>query len=110
MLVKEDNLPRMSWRKRRIFNVISGVDKHIRAAEIKICQFNSDKMLNLKRTLKYLAPFEVMDADKCGTENNVDIPPAEITPTRRIRRTAAMNADLLRRLNDIDDDIDKRAW
>ena len=51
-----------------------------------------------------------MDADKRVTENNdviVDISPVEMSPQRRIRRTAAMNADLLRRLNDIDGDIDK---
>ena len=54
-----------------------------------------------------------MDADKRETENSdviVDISPVEMPPQRRIRRTAAMNADLLRRLNDIDGDIDKWAW
>ena len=64
-------------------------------------------MLTLKRPLKYLVPFEIMDAGKRGAENNdviVDNSPVEITPPRRIRQTAAMNADLLRRLNDIDDD------
>ena len=51
-----------------------------------------------------------MDADKRVTENNeviVDISPEEIPPVGRIRRIAAMNADLLRRLNDTDDDIDE---
>ena len=50
-----------------------------------------------------------MDDDKRVTENNVivDIPPVEIPPARRIRRTAAMNANLLRRLNDTDDDIEE---
>lgn len=50
-------------------------------------------MFNLKRPLNYLVPFETMDADKRGTENNdviVGIPPVEITPTRHIRQTAAM--------------------
>ena len=108
MPVKEENLPRISWRKGRIINVIRGVDKLIREAEIKVRQRNSDKMLTLKRPLKYLAPFEILDADKRVTENNdviVDIPPVEMPPPRQIRRTAAMNADLLRRLNDIDGDI-----
>ena len=70
-------------------------------------------MLTLKRPLKYLVPIEIMDADKRVTENNdviVDIPPVEMPPPRRIRRTAAMNADLLRRLNAIDGDIDEWAW
>ena len=35
VLVKGDNLPRMSWRKGRIINVIRGADKLIRGAEIK---------------------------------------------------------------------------
>ena len=110
VLVKEDNLPRMSWRKGRIINVIKGVDKLIRGAEIKVRQRNSDKMLTLKRPLKYLVPFEIMDADKGVSGNNdviVDIPPVEIPPLRGIRQTATTNADLLRRLNDIDRDIDE---
>ena len=100
----------MSWRKGRIINVIKGVDKLIRGAEIKVRQRNSDKMLTLKRPLKYLVPFEIMDADKRVIEDNdviVDIPPVEMPPRRQIRRTAAMNADLLRMLNDIDSDIDE---
>ena len=110
MLVKEDNLRRISWRKGRIINVIRGVDKLVRGAEIKVRQRNLDKVLTLKRPLKYLVPFEIMDADKSVAENNdviVDIPPVEIPPTRRITRTAAMNADLLRRLSDTDDDMDE---
>ena len=110
VLVKEDKLPRMSWGKGRIYNVIRGVDKLIRGAEINIRQRNADKMLTLKRPLKYLVPFEIMDADKRVTENNdviVHIPPVEKPPPRRIRRTAAMNIDLLRRLNDIDSAIDE---
>ena len=103
-------MPRISWKKGRIINIIRGVDKLIRGAEIKVRQRNSDKILTLKRPLKYLVQFEIMDADKRVTENNdviVDISPVEMSPQRRIRRTAAMNADLLRRLNDIDGDIDK---
>ena len=110
MLVKEDNLPRMSWRKRRIINVIRSDDKLVRGAEIKVRQRNSDKMLTLKRPLKYLVPFEIMDADKRVTENNdviVNILPVEIPSARRITQTAAMNVDLLRRLNDTDVDIDE---
>ena len=55
-------------------------------------------MLTLKQPLKYLVPFEIMYPDKRVTEKNdviVDIAPAEMPPPRRIRRTAAMNADLL---------------
>ena len=103
-------MPRISWKKGRIINIIRGVDKLIRGAEIKVRQRNSDKILTLKRPLKYLVQFEIMDADKRVTENNdviVDISPVEMPPQRRIKRTAAMNADLLRRLNDTDGDIDK---
>ena len=110
VLVKGDNLPRMSWRKGRIINVIRGADKLIRGAEIKKRQRNSYKMLTLKQPLKYPVPFEIMDPDKGVTEKNdviVDILPVEMPPPRRIRRTAAMNADLLRRLNDNDSDIDE---
>ena len=51
-----------------------------------------------------------MDTHERVTENNdvfFDIPLVEIPPARRITRTAAMNADLLRRLNNPDDDIDE---
>ena len=67
-------------------------------------------MLTLKQPLKYLVPFEIVDPGKGVTEKNdviVDILPAEMPPPRRIRQTAAMNADLLRRLNDNDSDIDE---
>ena len=103
-------MPRISWKKGRNINIIRGVDKLIRGAEIKVRQRNSDKILTLKRPLKYLVQFEIMDADKRVTENNdviVDISPVEMPPQRRIKRTAAMNADLLRRLNDTGGDIDK---
>ena len=82
----------------------------VRGAEIKVRQRNLDKLFTLKRPLKYLVPFEIMDADKRVTENNdviVHILPVEIPPARRITQTAAMNVDLLRRLNDTDDDIDE---
>ena len=67
-------------------------------------------MFTLKRPLRNLVPFEIMDADKRVTENNdviVDIPPVEMSPPRQIRQTAAMNADLLQKLNDIDGGIDE---
>ena len=103
----------MLWRKGRIINVIRGVDKLIGGAETKVRQHNSGKMLTLKWPFKYLVPFEIMDADKRFTENNdfiVDIHSVEMPPPRRIRRTAAIKADLLWRLNDIDGDIDEWAW
>ena len=112
-LVKEDNLPRMLWRKGPIINVIRGVDKLIGGAETKVRQHNSDKMLTLKRPFKYLVQFEIMDADKRFAENNdfiVDIHSVEMPPPIQIRRTAAIKADLLQKLNDIDGDIDEWAW
>ena len=42
VLVKKDNLPRISWRKGRIINVVKGVDKVDRGAEIKVRQSHSD--------------------------------------------------------------------
>ena len=113
LLVKEDDLQRMSWKKGRIINVIKGSDKLVRWAEIKVRQHNLGKMLTLKWPLKYLVPFEIMDAGKRVIENNdviVDITPVEIPPARRIRQTAAMNTNLLWRLNDTDDGIDEWAW
>ena len=56
------------WECRGVKNepliLLEGTDKLIRGAEIKVHQRNSDKMLTLKRPLKYLVPFEIMDADK----------------------------------------------
>ena len=98
LLVKEDNFQRMLWGMGLTINAIRSADKLVRGAEMKVCQCYLGKMLTLKRPLKYLVPFEIMDADKRVTENNdliVDIPPVEIPPARRIRQTAAMNANLL---------------
>ena len=111
--MKEENLPRMLWRKGKMINIIWGVSKFIRGAEIIARQRNSDKIVTSKQLLKYPVPFEIMDADKRGVEHNdvmFDNPPVEITPPRRIRLTAAMNTEVLRRLNDIDGDIDEWAW
>ena len=84
MLVKENSLLRMSWRKGQLINVIRGVDKLITGAGIKVRQHNSHKMFALKKSLKCLVPFNIMDADKCRTENNdvtIDNTPVEITPS-----------------------------
>ena len=89
VLVNKNNLPRMLRRKEGTVNVIRGVDKYIRGAEIKLRQRNSDKMLTLKRPLKYLVPFEIMD-----TENNgvlVDIPPLEICNTPEMNKENCCN-------------------
>ena len=67
MLIKEENVPRMSWRKGRIIQFIKGNDGLIRGAQLQVFQQSKGKTTILKRPLQHLVPFEIAD----NRENNV---------------------------------------
>ena len=105
VLVKEENVPRMSWRKGRIVRLIKGSDGRVRGAELKVQQHNSDKIISLQRPLQYLIPFEIVDQkNNENTENTnseqTDNTESLATPRNRPKRIAASNADAIRRIND----------
>jgi len=85
VLIKDDdNLPRNRWKKGLITELVKGNDKHIRGAVIKLCK--NGKISYIKRDIKRLIPMEL------GNE-------VVVTETPRNKRTAALNADILRKLN-----------
>ena len=46
--LKDETLPRLSWRKGRVIGLHSGHDAVIRSASVKVYQRNSDKTFILK--------------------------------------------------------------
>ena len=51
VIVKDETLPRLSWRKGRVMELYAGDDDVIRSASVKVYQRNSDKTFILKRPL-----------------------------------------------------------
>ena len=90
VLVKGDNIPRLSWRKGKIEKLISGDDGLIRGADIRVYQRNLDKTVVIRRPIQLLVPLEVTDV---LYDNQVNEP-----ANRRPRRLASLNADLIRQL------------
>ena len=90
VLIKEDILPRMRWRKGKVINVIRGRDNLIRGVELEVYQPNLNKTVRINRPLQHIVPFEITE-EKTNTDIETD---NEIRP----KRIAAANADLKRRL------------
>ena len=112
VLIKEDNIPRMSWRRGRIVKHIKTADELVRGAEIKVYQSSKGKTSILKRLLQHLVPFEIVDCkhgdiliedNRSGKFN--DNTQRNSTPTRP-RRHAAINSDIIRRLITNEDNND----
>ena len=79
-LVKENNVPRMNWRKGKIVNVIRGRDNMVRGVELSIFQPKLNRAMTINRPLQLIVPFEINE------------PEDDIRVTRS-RRNAAVNAE-----------------
>ena len=80
VIVKDETLPRLSWRKGRVMELYAGDDDVIRSASVKVYQRNSDKTFILKRPLQHLVLLEI----------TIKEPASE---SQCYRREAAMNPD-----------------
>ena len=82
MVIIKDNekLPRIQWKKGVIQELITGRDHNVRGAVVSVTD-NKRKVITLKRDCKRLIPLEVA---KNITEDNS-------------KRTAAVNADIIRK-------------
>ena len=87
VLIKDVNKPRMTWRKGRVKKLIKGKDGLVRGTRIKVYQSTKDKITTIFRPLQLIVPLELYEFDS-----------NELAP--RPRRMAAVNADLIRQLND----------
>ena len=79
-LVKENNVPRMNWRKGKIVNVIRGRDNMVRGVELSIFQPKLNRAMTINRPLQLIVPFEINE-------------PEDDTRVTRSRRNAAVNAE-----------------
>ena len=79
-LVKENNVPRMNWRKGKIVNVIRGRDNMVRGVELSIFEPKLNRAMRINRPLQLIVPFEINE------------PEDDIRVTRS-RRNAAVNAE-----------------
>ena len=108
VLIKQENVPCLKWHKERVMNCLDGQDKRICRVLLRTIESNG-KRITLKRPLQHLVPLEVREenetADKTSDNNindgntiNVNI---EKEP-QKSRRVAAMNVNLIQRLNEED--------
>ena len=100
VLIKDVNKPRMTWRKGRVEKLIKGKYGLVRGADIKVYQSTKDKITTITtilRSLQLIVPLELYEFDS----NELDSEPANQEGNApRPRRMAAVNADLIRQLND----------
>ena len=82
----------MTWRKGRAEQLIEGKDGLVRGAEIKVYQSTKDNITTILRLLQLIAPLELYEFDSNESANQEGKAP-------RPRRMAAVNAELIRQLN-----------
>ena len=59
VLIKEEGVSRMRWRKRRIEKLIRGNDSLVRRVELKVNLGNSGQTMTILRPLQSIIPFEL---------------------------------------------------
>ena len=113
VLIQEENRPRIKWRKGKISKLINSKDGLVQGVELVLNKGLSNETITIKRPVKHLIPLEMSrdfksevsielkeSQEECAEEldhcNDTD----RKFEKRRSRRTAAINADLIRRLNE----------
>ena len=99
VILHDENLPRSQWRLGRVEKLIRGDRDIVRGAVVKVAG-KKGKPSRLNRPVSKLFPLEVTHRN---TEGKIDILPnteTENVSTRPPRRTAAVNADLIRQFID----------
>ena len=124
VLIKEDK-PRIRWRKGKIIKLLHSNDNLIRGVELITTQTSNKKVIKIRRPIQMIIPLEVRneindnndDSDKNDNNNeNDDInydnlnqrddlddlhDKIDFQENRKSKRIAAINADIIRRLNDV---------
>ena len=113
VLIQEENRPRVKWRKGKISKLINSKDGLVRGVELVVNKGMSNKTITIRRPVQHLIPLE-MSRD-CKNEVSIEQNESQEEPAeeldhgndtdrdfekRRSRRAAAINADLMRRLNE----------
>ena len=103
----------MKWRKGKISKLINSKDGLVRGVELVVNKGMSNKTITIRRPVQHLIPLE-MSRD-CNNEVSIELNESQVETAeeldhgndmdrdfekRRSQRTAAINADLMRRLNE----------
>ena len=59
VLLREEFVPRMKWRKGKVMELIRGIDNKVRGDELLVCNKNSEKTSKIKRPLQLTVPLEI---------------------------------------------------
>ena len=112
VLIQQENRPRVKWRKGKISKLHNSKDGLVRGVELVVNKGMSNKTITIRRPVQHLIPLE-MSRD-CKNEVFIELNESQEEPAeeldhcndtnrnfekRRSRRTAAVNAGLMRRLN-----------
>ena len=85
----------LEWRKGRVEKLIEGRDGLVRGAEIKVYQSAKDNITTILLQLQLVVPLELHESNELDSE-----PANQEGNDPRPRRMAAVNADLIKQLND----------
>ena len=85
----------LEWRKGRVEKLIEGRDGLVRGAEIKVYQSTNDNITTILLQLQLVVPLELHESNELDSE-----PANQEGNDPRPRRMAAVNADLIKQLND----------
>ena len=70
VLIMDEVLPRLKWRKGKTERLIPGNDKLIRGAVVRVFQSNTGKSSLLKRPVQLLVPLEIYSKLTVNYPNN----------------------------------------
>ena len=91
VLIKEESLPGINWRKGKIDKVIFGYVGLARGVELLVYQSKREKLSTRERPVQLLIPFELCDPNE-PTETHTD--------NNRPKWLAATNVEAIRRALD----------
>ena len=87
----------MLWRKGKVTKFLDSRDNKIRGVELLVYQEKTRKTCTINRPIQHLVPLEVENGDRAILDKEHDEPAGET----RLRRQAAKNADVIRKLQDL---------
>ena len=87
----------MLWRKGKVTKFLDSRDNKIRGVELLVYQEKTRKTCTINRPIQHLVPLEVENVDRAILDKEHDEPAGET----RLRRQAAKNADVIRKLEDL---------
>ena len=97
VLIKDENKSRLLWRKGKVTKFLDSRDNKIRGVELLVYQEKTRKTCTINRPIQHLVPLEVENVDRAILDEEHDEPAGET----RLRRQAAKNADVIRKLQDL---------